>query len=99
MHERLKIVKVKMEMNIQNNEMLIILVILTLVKSLKILKKKKKSKIVMKWIQSTMEKKNKVLMLMTQKCHKKKGKPFPTYLWDDVEAIECTEIPKDINGF
>ena len=29
----------------------------------------------------------------------KKGKPSPTYLWDDVEPIECTQIPKDINGF
>ena len=29
----------------------------------------------------------------------KKGKLFPTYLWDEVEPIECTEIPKDINGF
>ena len=29
----------------------------------------------------------------------KKGKPFPTYLWDNLEPIECTEIPKDINGF
>ena len=28
-----------------------------------------------------------------------KGKEFPTYLWDDVEPIECTKIPKDINGF
>ena len=29
----------------------------------------------------------------------KKGKLFLTYLWDDVKPIECTEIPKDINGF
>ena len=29
----------------------------------------------------------------------KKGKPFPTYLWDNLEPIECTEIPKNINGF
>ena len=25
----------------------------------------------------------------------KKGKPFPTYLWDNLEPIKCTEIPKD----
>ena len=29
----------------------------------------------------------------------KKGKPFPTYFWDNLEPIECTEIPKNIKGF
>ena len=29
----------------------------------------------------------------------KKGKPFPTYLWDNLDPIECAEIPKDINSF
>ena len=29
----------------------------------------------------------------------KKGKPFLTYLRDDVKPIEYKEIPKDISGF
>ena len=29
----------------------------------------------------------------------KSGKPFPTYLFDDIEAIEVNCIPKDIDGF
>ena len=29
----------------------------------------------------------------------KKGKPFPTYLWDNLDPVKCTEISKDINGF
>ena len=29
----------------------------------------------------------------------KSGKPFPTYLFNDIEAIEVNSIPKDIDGF
>ena len=29
----------------------------------------------------------------------KSGKPFPTFLFDDIEATEVNSIPKDIDGF